>query len=77
MLNKIFLIWTYGCCISGAKFTWKDALNLDSMLTEEEIMVRDQFKSYCQDKLMPRILMANRNEGITTLFSLRPLVKSA
>jgi len=25
-------------------------------------MVRDQFKAYCQDKLMPRIIMANRNE---------------
>lgn len=43
-------------------FNWKDPLNLESMLTEEEIMVRDQFRNYCQEKLMPRILMANRNE---------------
>ncbi|XP_072023983.1 glutaryl-CoA dehydrogenase, mitochondrial-like [Amphiura filiformis] len=45
-----------------AKFDYKDALNLDKLLTEEEIMVRDQFHDYCQEKLMPRILLANRNE---------------
>lgn len=45
------------------EFNWKDALNLESQLTEEEIMVRDQFRVYCQEKLMPRILMANRNGG--------------
>lgn len=51
-------------CIStaSAKFNYRDALNLDSQLTEEEILIRDQFRAYCQDKLMPRILMANRNE---------------
>ncbi|KAF8773219.1 Glutaryl-CoA dehydrogenase like protein [Argiope bruennichi] len=49
---------------SGSKvtFDWKDALSLQSKLTEEEIMIAEQFKSYCQEKLMPRILMANRNE---------------
>ena len=47
-----------------AKFNYKDALNLEKLLTEEEIMVRDQFHDYCQDKLMPRILMANRDEGM-------------
>ncbi|XP_021344902.1 glutaryl-CoA dehydrogenase, mitochondrial-like, partial [Mizuhopecten yessoensis] len=49
-------------CIFSASFHWQDALNLESLLTEEEIMVRDQFRSYCQEKLMPRILMANRHE---------------
>ncbi|KAK6311857.1 hypothetical protein J4Q44_G00175210 [Coregonus suidteri] len=34
----------------------------EGQLTEEEIMIRDSFRDYCQDKLMPRILMANRNE---------------
>ncbi|KAF5908150.1 glutaryl-CoA dehydrogenase, partial [Clarias magur] len=45
-----------------AQFNWRDALNLESLLTEEEIMIRDTFRTYCQEKLMPRILMANRNE---------------
>ncbi|XP_068676420.1 glutaryl-CoA dehydrogenase, mitochondrial-like isoform X1 [Montipora foliosa] len=44
------------------KFNWQDPLSLESCLTDEEIMVRDQFRDYCQDKLMPRILMANRKE---------------
>jgi glutaryl-CoA dehydrogenase len=44
-------------------FNWRDALNLESQLTEEEIIVRDQFRNYCQAKLMPRIIMANRKEG--------------
>ncbi len=45
------------------KFDFKDALSLESLLTEEEILIRDQFRAYCNDKLMPRILLANRNEG--------------
>ena len=44
------------------KFAWKDAFNLESQLTEDEILIRDQFHSYCINILMPRILMANRNE---------------
>ncbi|XP_040202421.1 glutaryl-CoA dehydrogenase, mitochondrial isoform X1 [Rana temporaria] len=46
-----------------ALFDWRDALCLDSQLTEDEIMIRDSFRSYCQEKLMPRILMANRQEA--------------
>lgn len=41
---------------------WRDALDLESQLTEEEIMMRDSVRDYCQDKLMPRVLMANRHE---------------
>ena len=45
-----------------ATFDWKDALNLESLLTEEEILVRDTANQYCQEKLLPRVLMGNRNE---------------
>ena len=45
-----------------AEFDWTDALLLDGQLTEEERMVRDSIRSYSQDKLMPRILEAHRNE---------------
>uniref|UniRef100_A0A1A8MAN2 Glutaryl-CoA dehydrogenase, mitochondrial n=2 Tax=Nothobranchius pienaari TaxID=704102 RepID=A0A1A8MAN2_9TELE len=44
------------------QFDWRDALDLEGQLTEEEVMIRDSFRTYCQEKLMPRILMANRNE---------------
>lgn len=43
-------------------FNWQDPLLLESLLTEEERMVRDSAHQYCQEKLMPRVLMANRNE---------------
>ena len=39
-----------------------DPLNLDSMLTEEERMIRDTAHQYCQEKLQTRVLEANRNE---------------
>ena len=47
------------------RFNWQDPLNLESCLTEEEIMVRDQVRDYCQEKLMSRILLANRLEGMS------------
>ncbi|ALO36527.1 acyl-CoA dehydrogenase [Colwellia sp. MT41] len=43
-------------------FNWQDPLLLDSLLTEEERLVRDSAHQYCQEKLMPRILLANRHE---------------
>ena len=43
-------------------FKWDDALLLDDQLSEDERMVRDQARAYCQDKLMPRVLKANRDE---------------
>uniref|UniRef100_A0A4W5NT45 Glutaryl-CoA dehydrogenase a n=1 Tax=Hucho hucho TaxID=62062 RepID=A0A4W5NT45_9TELE len=47
---------------SKVQFNWYDALELDGLLTEEEVMIRDSFRTYCQEKLMPRIIMANRHE---------------
>ena len=44
------------------KFKWDDALLLDHQLSDEERMVRDQAHAYCQEKLQPRVLMANRHE---------------
>ncbi len=43
-------------------FQWEDPLLLDDQLTGEERMVRDSARAYCQDKLMPRVLEANRHE---------------
>ena len=43
-------------------FNWQDPLSLDALLTEEERMIRDSAHQYCQEKLMPRILEANRHE---------------
>ncbi len=45
-----------------AQFQWDDPLLLDQQLSEDERMVRDAAHDYCQEKLMPRILLANREE---------------
>lgn len=50
------------CLSAKVPFHWRDALDLEGQLTEDEIMIRDSFRDYCQEKLMPRILMANRHE---------------
>ena len=43
-------------------FVWEDPLNLDGLLSDEERMIRDTARSYAREKLMPRILMDNRNQ---------------
>ena len=43
-------------------FKWDDPLLLDDQLSEDERMVRDSAHAYSQEKLMPRILQANRHE---------------
>ncbi|GJL87356.1 MAG: glutaryl-CoA dehydrogenase [Minwuia thermotolerans] len=45
-----------------AAFNWEDPFDLDSQLTEEERMVRDTARDYAQDKLMPRVIEAFREE---------------
>merc|ERR1712070_898117 len=47
---------------AGPAFNWQDPFNLDGMLSEEERMVRDTAHAYSQEKLMPRVTMASRNE---------------
>jgi glutaryl-CoA dehydrogenase len=47
---------------SKASFNWEDPLLLDDQLTEDERMVRDAARAYCQDKLQPRVLEAFRHE---------------
>ncbi len=46
----------------SSPFQWQDPLKLDGVLTEDERAVQDAAYSYCQDKLMPRVLMGNRHE---------------
>lgn len=43
-------------------FAWEDPFLLDEQLTEEERLMRDSTKAYCEDKLMPRVLDGFRHE---------------
>ena len=48
--------------LTGGHFAWDDPLLLETLLTEEERLIRDSARAYAQERLMPRILQANRTE---------------
>jgi len=53
---------TRGITLSGGGFQWDDPFLIEAELTDEEKLVRDTARDYAQEKLAPRILLANRNE---------------
>ncbi|MBX9823377.1 MAG: acyl-CoA dehydrogenase [Xanthobacteraceae bacterium] len=50
--------------LKDSEFDWQDPLGLDAELTEEERMVRDSARAFCQEKLMPRVRLAWREEKV-------------
>jgi glutaryl-CoA dehydrogenase len=51
-----------GGSMSKQTFKWDDPFLFNDQLTDEERMIRDAARRFCQDKLMSRILEANRTE---------------
>ena len=47
---------------SELSFSWEDPFLFDEQLTEEERLIRDTARQFADDKLMPRIVEANRDE---------------
>lgn len=47
---------------SQPEFNYEDPLNLESQFKEDEIAIRDSFRVYCEDKLLSRVIQANRDE---------------
>ena len=45
-----------------ARFQWDDPFLLDDQLTDDERMIRDSARAYAQDKLLPRVIEAYREE---------------
>ena len=45
-----------------ARFAWDDPLRLEDQLSDDERRIRDLARDYAQEKLMPRVLEANRHE---------------
>ncbi|ERE20286.1 acyl-CoA dehydrogenase [Pseudogulbenkiania ferrooxidans] len=45
-----------------ASFAWEDPLLLQNLLTDEERLVQQSAHEYCQQRLLPRVLTANREE---------------
>jgi len=48
---------------STPAFVWEDPLLLEDQLTEDERIIRDSARQFCQEKLLPRVLMGFRNES--------------
>ncbi|KAI9799208.1 MAG: hypothetical protein M1825_004851 [Sarcosagium campestre] len=48
--------------ISMAVFNWEDPLSSTDLFTEEELAIQETAKSYCQERLLPRVLEAYRIE---------------
>ena len=46
----------------NAPFAWDDPLGLDAQLSEDERLVRDTVHQYAQDRLLTRVVEANRRE---------------
>ena len=44
------------------QFNWQDPFLMEEQLSEEERMVRDTARQYAQNKLLPRVKNAYRNE---------------
>jgi glutaryl-CoA dehydrogenase len=45
-----------------ARFHWEDPFLLDEQLTDDERMIRDTARAYAQEKLLPRVIEAYREE---------------
>ena len=50
----------------ASQFQWDDPFQLDQQLSEDERMVRDAARDYCQDRLAPRVLEMFRHEKTDT-----------
>ena len=47
---------------SKPSFSWQDPLLIEQSLNDDERLVLETTKRYCSERLMPRVLDANRNE---------------
>ena len=61
-LHFVSRLTTTPLSMNYATFNHQDALLIEQQLTEEERLLRDNVASYCQDKLLPRVIDSNRKE---------------
>ncbi|KAF2495218.1 glutaryl-CoA dehydrogenase-like protein [Lophium mytilinum] len=45
-----------------AAFDWKDPLGANNLFTEDELAIAETAEAYCQERMLPRLLDAYRNE---------------
>ncbi|WP_419814642.1 acyl-CoA dehydrogenase [Glacieibacterium sp.] len=61
-MNVATRIDTSSAAPAWAKFDWQDPLLLEAQLTEEERMIRDSARAFCDEHLAPAVRDANRRE---------------
>lgn len=49
-------------------FNWEDPLNSASLFTEEELAIQETAHSYCQERMLPRVLGTQTMAGHGTTF---------
>ncbi|ORY60805.1 acyl-CoA dehydrogenase/oxidase [Pseudomassariella vexata] len=47
---------------AGPMFDWEDPLATKTLLTEEELAISETAERYCQERMLPRVLQAYRDE---------------
>lgn len=40
----------------ASTFNWEDPLNATSLFTDEELAIQETAHSYCQERMLPRVL---------------------
>ncbi|KAK2043525.1 acyl-CoA dehydrogenase domain-containing protein [Colletotrichum somersetense] len=53
---------TFASAPDGPVFDWEDPLNSKNLLTEEELAISETAERYCQERMLPRVLQAYRDE---------------
>lgn len=46
----------YAAHATPQKFNWEDPLGSNSLLTDEELAISETAESYCQERMLPRVL---------------------
>ncbi|TDZ15348.1 Glutaryl-CoA dehydrogenase [Colletotrichum orbiculare MAFF 240422] len=54
---------SFASASSGPVFDWEDPLNSKNLLTEEELAISETAERYCQERMLPRVLQAYRDEN--------------
>ncbi|KAK7036404.1 hypothetical protein VNI00_011601 [Paramarasmius palmivorus] len=61
-LQRSALTFTRSASSKFVSFNWEDPLNLESLLTEEELAIQKTAHDFCQENLMPKVLEGWRTE---------------
>ncbi|KAH9222350.1 acyl-CoA dehydrogenase/oxidase [Leptodontidium sp. 2 PMI_412] len=54
---------SYAAHATPQPFDWQDPLNAASLFTEEELAISETAEAYCQERMLPRVLQAYRDEN--------------